>query len=108
VGEPLTLARGSEVLPPDVIAEIFRARPPVNGLATVSGFASGDGSYTVFVLDEVQAGRPESIPRAERDQRKNSLAQQVGNYALGAMILDLRAQADVRVSPNTMNTEENL
>ncbi|MGI9329187.1 MAG: SurA N-terminal domain-containing protein [Gammaproteobacteria bacterium] len=107
VGEPLTLARGSDVLPPDVVAEIFRARPPVNGVATVSGFASGDGSYTVFALEEVQAGRPESIPRAERDQRKGTLAQQVGNYALGAMILDLRAQADVQVSPNTINPEEN-
>ena len=46
---------------------------PVRGMVANSG-----GGYTVFSLDAVLPGRPESIPVAERDAGKLQLAQEAG------------------------------
>lgn len=109
--EPLApgpVQRSSDAVSADVLAEVFRTVPAAAGEPTLGGIAGGDGAYTVFRIDEVLPGRPEDIPRAQRDQAKAALAQQTGNSALGALILDLRAEAEVAVSPDAITEEGNL
>lgn len=109
--EPLApgpMQRRSDAVAADVVAEVFRTVPSPGGVPASGGIAGGDGAYTVFRIDEVLAGRPEDIPRAQRDQAKGALAQQTGNAALGALILDLRAEADVAVSPDAITEESDL
>jgi len=109
--EPLApgpVQRRSDAVAADVLAEVFRTVPAAAGEPTLGGIAGGDGAYTVFRIDEVLPGRPEDIPRAQRDQAKAALAQQTGNSALGALILDLRAEAEVAVSPDAITEEGNL
>jgi peptidyl-prolyl cis-trans isomerase D len=99
--------RRSDAVGPAVLAEVFRTVPD-GGLPTFGGIADGDGGFTVFRLDNVLPGRPEALPRAQRDQAKAVLAQQTGNAALGALVLDLRAEAEVAVSPDTITAENGL
>lgn len=103
---PGPLLRNSDAIAPSVLAEVFRSAPPDGARPTLGGVAGSDGSYTVFRLDRVQPGRPEEIPRAQRDQAKVALAQQMGNAALMALVEDLRSTATVTVSPDAITTGE--
>lgn len=109
--EPLApgpVPRRSDAVAADVLAEVFRTVPPTSGGPAIGSIAGGDGAYTVFRIDQVLPGKPEDIPRAQRDQAKGALAQQTGNAALGALILDLRAEAEVAVSPDAITEESDL
>lgn len=105
---PGPLQRNSDAVAPDVLAEVFRTVSPAAGEPAFGGVASGDGGYTVFRIDEFLPGRPEDLPRTERDQAKQALAQQTGNAALGALVLDLRAKAKVAVSPDAITDESDF
>ncbi|MDJ0928430.1 MAG: peptidyl-prolyl cis-trans isomerase [Gammaproteobacteria bacterium] len=99
VGGGSFYARGSDQLPAELSAAAFRAggasvMPVTNGLTT------SNGGFAIYRVDQVQPGRPEAVPRDQRDQRKAILARQAGNAALGAMVLDLRADANVVISPD--------
>ena len=91
--------RGSDQLPAELSAAAFRAAA-AGGPPVIDGITTSNGGFAVFRVDQVQPGRPESVPRDQRDQRKAILARQVGSAALGAMVLDLRADAKVVISPD--------
>ena len=58
------------------------------------------GGYAIYRVESVQSGRPESIPRQERDQRKALLAQQLGTSSAAALVTDLRTGARVVIAPD--------
>jgi hypothetical protein len=99
------LTRQSDELPADLLADIFRApyrgsEPPV-----ARGLVLGSGGYAVFQVGEVRSGRPEDIPREERDQRKETLARQFGSTSASALIADLRGKAKIIVAPGLFENE---
>ena len=100
-------ARGSDQLPAEVSAAAFRAAA-VGGTSVVDGIGTGNGGFAVFRVDQIQPGRPEAVPRDQRDQRKAILARQVGSAALGAMVLDLRADANVVISPDAFPEQDSF
>ena len=107
VQQPGLILRNSDVLPPELVAAVFRA--PVPGAQPViQGVESGDGGYAIFRIDQVAAGRPESVPRDQRDRAKAQLAGQLGNADFGSVVVDLRADADVAVAPDTLTEPESL
>jgi len=99
--------RGSDTLDPELSAAIFRAPKPVDGQPVYRGISLGNGGYAVFRLDEVSAGRPEDIPQQQRDERKQVLAQQLGGADAAAMVTDMRADANVYVTPGLFDRAEN-
>lgn len=97
--------RVNEDLDGRVLEAIFRARKPLQGHPRVGSALTGDGSYAVFSIDAVAPGRPEAVPLADRDARKEQLAAQSGAADYTAFILQLQADADI-VSSNDALDED--
>ena len=72
------------------------------------GLETADGGYALFRLDRVEPGRPETVPRDQRDQAKQQLALQLGNADFGSLVVDLRDEASVQVAPDTFTDPEPL
>lgn len=95
-------------LPPELLGAVFRAPAPAEDSAYIDGLPTSDGGFAIFLLSAVQPGRPEALPRAQRDQRKAQLAQQMGNASLVALVQDLRRAAEVVISPNIFEDSDSL
>ena len=77
---------------------MFAAGKPTEDSPIAGRVRLSDGSYTVYRLDAVLPGRPESIPLAQRDQGKLQLAQQSGFGDLQAFVRLLYDDADIVVN----------
>ncbi len=108
VQSPGLQSRRSDKLPAELLAAVFRAPKPVDGSPVIRGQQMANGDYAVFRLDKVVPGKPESIPRDIRDQRKKILAQQTGAAEATAIAIDLRRQAKVIVAPGLFDEPEVL
>ena len=58
------------------------------------------GGFAVYQVVEVVPGRPEDLPRQQRDGSKELLARQSGQTQAAALVAELREQAEVKVAPN--------
>ena len=67
VSPPTLLTRQQEDVDQAVAAQVFLAAKPTIDSPVRGMVANVEGGYTVFSLDAVLPGRPESIPLAERD-----------------------------------------
>ena len=108
VGEPRLLSRQDTETDQIVVFEIFAAAKPKQD-APVTGRVRGlDGAYTVYSLDAVLPGRPESIPLAQRDAGKAQLAQDsgVGDYI--AFLQSLYNDAEVIINEDALQEQELL
>lgn len=99
--------RLNEALDSRVLEAIYRAKKPLAGSPRVGTAVTENGDYAVFSIDAVAPGRPESVPLAERDARKNSLASQSGGADYAAFILQLEREADIVRSEDAL-AEENI
>ena len=90
------VGRRDNSLPPELLAEVFRARKPGDS-ATVDGLELASGDYVVFEIARVQPGDPDSKPREQRLQERNALAQMTGDGSLSAYVTELRRRASVQV-----------
>jgi hypothetical protein len=63
------------------------------------------GNYAVFSIDAAAPGRPESIPVADRDARKEQLAAQSGAADYTAFILQLQNDADIVLTEDVLDDE---
>jgi len=97
--------RRSEDVPLELLNEIFRTVPPADESPVYRGVTLSAG-YGVFRLDRVWPGRPGNIPRDQRDERKQNLAQREGRAAMAALVNDLRATAEVKVAANILEDPE--
>ena len=68
--------------------------------------ANSGGGYTVFSLDAVLPGRPESIPLAERDAGKLQLAQEAGVSDYLAFVQALYNRAEVVISEDALAAQD--
>jgi len=101
------ILRNDDSLPAEITAAVFRAPPTAAG-TTIEGLETSDGGYAVYRLDRVEPGRPEAVPREQRDQAKQQLALQLGNADFGSLVVDLREGASVQVAPDTFTDPESL
>jgi peptidyl-prolyl cis-trans isomerase D len=62
-----------------------------------------NGGQAVVVLTGVEAGEPESITQAEREQRREQLADQAARAELTGYAGNVRAAADVRIPDDILN-----
>jgi len=102
VSEPQLLTRTDQDVDQSLMFEVFAAgkpsaEAPVNGRVRML-----DGSHSVYSLDAVLPGRPESIPLAERDQGKLMLAQQSGIGDFQAFVRALHDSADIVVNEDVL------
>ncbi|MDH3586355.1 MAG: SurA N-terminal domain-containing protein [Gammaproteobacteria bacterium] len=108
VGEPKLLTRQDTETDQLVVFEVFAAPKPGPDSAVTGRVRGLDGSFTVYSLEAVLPGRPESIPLAQRDAGKAQLAQEsgVGDYL--AFLQSLYNEAEVVINQDALEEQELL
>ena len=104
VSEPRLLSRQDPETDQLVVFEIFTAKKPTQD-APVTG---RDGAYTVYSLEAVLPGRPESIPLAERDAGKARLAQDSGIADYVAFLQELYDDAEIVINEDALAEQDLL
>jgi peptidyl-prolyl cis-trans isomerase D len=108
ISEPTLLSRQDTETDQLVVFEVFAAPKPAQD-SPVTGRVRGlDGTYTVYSLEAVLPGRPESIPLAQRDAGKAQLAQDsgVGDYL--AFVQSLYNDAEVVINQDALEEQDLL
>ena len=98
--------RRSPVLPPDLLAAVFRTPAPAGDKPVVRGVALADGGYAVFRLNSVIPGQPDQIPQEQRDAQQRILGQRTAQAELSAFAAELRGTAKVVVAKDIFKAEE--
>ena len=106
VSPPVLLSRQDSESDPAVVSQVFMSRKPTQDSSVTGQVPNAAGGYTVFSLDAVLAGRPESIPLADRDAGKLELAQQAGISDYLAFVQALYDKADVSISQDALAAED--
>lgn len=91
-----------------ILDAIFRAKKPTPGNARLGSTISTTGDYVVYMIQAVIPGRPESIPLAERDQRKEELQGAAGAQDYNAFVNELERTTDIERSVDALTTPEFL
>ncbi len=111
---------GAEVVPSSIVARnaedtdqfisvaIFTAMKPVQGKPTLGSTRNGEGGYTVYSLDAVVPGRPESIPLADRDAGRTQLVDQYGIGDFVGFVQALRANAEVIINEDALAAQSSF
>lgn len=86
--------------------EIFTAIKPTQGKPTLGSTRNGEGGHTVYSLDAVIPGEPESIPLAERDAGRTQLVDQYGVGDFVAFVQELRANAEVIINEDVLAAQD--
>ena len=95
------IRRDSAEFPSELLTAVFAATPgrPAEGVNLL------DGRYALFEVTEVVPGRPETIPRDQRDAAKTSLEEREGVMEFGAYRASVRDRASVWISPEILGDE---
>jgi peptidyl-prolyl cis-trans isomerase D len=108
VSAPTLLSRQDDEMDQAVMSQVFTAKKPSQNSPVTGYVANVAGGYTVFSLQAVLPGRPESIPLADRDAGKLELAQQAGASDYYAFIQALYDKADVVISQDALAAQDLL
>ncbi|MDE0755172.1 MAG: peptidyl-prolyl cis-trans isomerase [Woeseiaceae bacterium] len=91
----LLLGRQSTDVDSIVLNDIFRSKKPSPGHSRLGSAITANGDYVVYMVDAVVPGRPETIPLAERDQRKEDLQNTAGAADYNAFVNELVRTASI-------------
>jgi peptidyl-prolyl cis-trans isomerase D len=108
VSAPTLLGRQDTETDQAVLAQVFSSKKPTQGSPVIGRVANTGGGFTVFSLEAVLPGRPESIPLADRDAGKLELALQAGSSDYYAFVEALYDNADVVVSQDALAAQDLL
>ncbi len=108
VSAPTLLNRQQADIDQAVLGQVFLAKKPTADSPVRGMVANVGGGYTVFSLDAVLPGRPESIPLADRDAGKLQLAQEAGTSDYIAFVQALYDRADVVISQDVLAAQDLL
>jgi len=108
VSAPTLLGRQDTETDQAVLAQVFSSKKPTQGSPVIGRVANTGGGFTVFSLDAVLPGRPESIPLADRDAGKLELALQAGSSDYFAFVESLYDNADVVISQDALAAQDLL
>ncbi len=108
VSKPQLISRQAKEIDQAVLFEVFAAGKPTQAVPVRGRVRNIAGGYTVFSLDAVLPGRPESIPLAERDARKLQLAQESGIGDYRAFVQALYDDADIAINDDILAAQDLL
>jgi hypothetical protein len=104
----VVVGRVDETMDRDLLNAIFTAKKPSAGNSRLGSVVTSVGDYVVFTVNAVMPGRPESIPLAERDARKENLQSQAGAADLNAFVSELQRRADIERNEDAFAEQEFL
>ena len=105
---PTLVSRNTTEMDPAVLSQIFMAKKPTVDALVLGQAANRDGGLTVFSLEAVLSGRPQTIPQADRDASKVDLAQQAGLSDYLAFVESLYNDADIVISQDALAEQDLL
>ena len=100
------VGRQDETIDAGVLNEIFRARKPAPGNARIDSSMTTTGDYAVFMITAVIPGRPEAIPLADRDARKDDLEAKSGAADFSAYVTELGQRASIERSDEALQQQD--
>ena len=100
------ISRNAEGFDQSVAVAVFTALKPTAGKPSRGSTRNDSGGYTVYSLDAVMPGRPESIPLDDRDAGKTQLADQSGVGDFVAFVQALRANADIAINRDVLAAQD--
>ncbi|MDG2174872.1 MAG: SurA N-terminal domain-containing protein [Gammaproteobacteria bacterium] len=89
------LERSNQLLPPELVQNVFDMPGPEAGDVRVDGFQLSTGEYVVVELQNVNEGSLEDLEQEEQASLQTFLAQQYSNEEFEALILGLQNRADI-------------
>jgi hypothetical protein len=89
------LERSDQLLPPELVQNIFDMPGPGTESVIVDGFQLSTGEYVVVELQNVNEGSLEDLEQEEQASLQAFLAQQYSNEEFEALILGLQNRADI-------------
>ncbi|MDE0130102.1 MAG: peptidylprolyl isomerase, partial [Gammaproteobacteria bacterium] len=92
------MRRDAAGFPSELLNAIFAAAPG----HSAEGLRLLDGRYALFEVSEVFPGRPETIPRDQRDEVKADLEDREGMMEFDAYRASVRDRASVWIAPETL------
>ena len=109
VSEPLLLSRQDQTtVDAPIFYSVFAAGKPTEMQPIRELVRNNAGGYTVYSLDAVLPGQPQSIPLAERDSGKLFRAQNAGFADFSAFLLELRESADIAINEDVLAASDFL
>ena len=106
---PTTLiGRQNNQVDPNVMVQVFSSPKPRQDAPVHGQVADQSGGQTVFSLEAVLPGRPETIPLADRDAGKEQLALQAGGADLTAFVEALYEDADIVINQDVVAASDLL
>jgi len=100
---PTTLVgRQDASVDPAVLAQIFASPKPAENSPTIGQVRNQSGGQTIFSIEAVLPGRPESIPLAERDAGREQLLLQSGGADYLAFVEALYEEADIVINEDVV------
>ena len=89
------LERNNQLLPPELVQNIFNIPGPGAGEVSMDGFQLSTGEYVVVELQSVNEGSLEDLEQEEQASLQTFLTQQYSNAEFEALILGLQNRADI-------------
>ena len=102
VADAQIIRRGDQNVDQVLLFDVFAAGKPSTDAPILGRVQTLDGGYSIYSLDAVLPGRPESIPLAERDQGKLMLAQESGIGDFQALVKSLYDNADIVINDDVL------
>ncbi len=100
------VGRQDENIDPAVLSAIFRARKPSPGNVRIDNTVASTGDYVVFMISAVIPGRPEAVPIADRDARKEQLQTNAGAADFTAYVNELETRANIERSDEALQQQD--
>jgi hypothetical protein len=107
-GEPVLMNRDNQDADQFVSVAVFTASKPSQDVPTYGSTRNGEGGYTVYSIESVLPGRPESLPVEQRDAGKSQLTDQSGVAEFIAFVQALRESAEVIVNEDAVASTDML
>ncbi|MBT8100095.1 MAG: peptidylprolyl isomerase, partial [Gammaproteobacteria bacterium] len=106
VSEPQLLTRDKQDVDQALLFEVFAAAKPTTEQPVTGRVRNLDGSYSVYSIDAVIPGRPESIPLADRDEGKLQMAQESGIGDYQAFVRSLYNDAKIVINDDIVAADD--
>jgi len=103
---PTVYSRSDQNADQSIAVAVFTAVKPSQDNPTLGSTRNGTGGYTVYSLEAVVPGQPESIPLADRDAGRNQLVDQFGIGDFVAFAQALRAKAEVVINEDVLAAQD--
>ena len=95
VARTAPVPRVDENMDQRLLASVFRVKKPLDGQPRVGSAVTQNGDFAIFSVSSVIPGRPEAIPLADRDARKQELATSSGTADFSAFLNEMYDSADI-------------